>query len=50
MIKDLSEKTSSLQELVKKSEVPNVSMQELQEEYFKLYKLKNRKKNRRLAV
>ena len=25
-------------------------MQNLQEDYFRLYKLKNRKKNRRLAV
>ena len=50
MIKELSEKTNALQEDVKTIEVHFVLFKNLQEQYLKLYKLKNRKKNRRLAV
>lgn len=50
LIKELSERTTELQELVKEIEVRVGLCQISQEEYFRLYKLKNRKKNRRLAV
>lgn len=50
MVKDLSERTSELQDLVKEIEVRVFLQQGMQENYFTMFKLKNRKKNRRLAA